>query len=116
MNCSNCSARGNLQNWIARLIVSVPSRKASISRGCAILEDRLYVADVTSTNRRGAGNLLPHINMLSFRQICRTLVFASGAHVVERSLLKIGLQCQRQANADKRIPSAPGLMVGEYEL
>src|SRR6266567_7535448 len=28
-------ARGNLQNWIARLIVSVPSRNASSSRGCA---------------------------------------------------------------------------------
>ena len=35
MKCSNCSALGNLQNFIAPLIVSVPFNKAVISRGCA---------------------------------------------------------------------------------
>jgi len=29
--------------------------------------------------------------------------------------MKIGLQRQRQANTDKRIPSAPGLMVADDE-
>src|ERR1019366_2758433 len=76
----------------------------------------LNVANVTRAYPRDAGNLLTHINMLSVRQICRTLVSAPGAHVVERPLLKIGFQCQRQANTDKCIPSAPGLMVAKYEL
>src|SRR5205814_234778 len=35
MNCCNCLARGNLHNLIALWIVSVPSCKASIRRGCA---------------------------------------------------------------------------------
>ena len=80
------------------------------------LEDRLYVADVTSANSRRARNLLPHIYMLSFRQICRTLALAPGSHVVECPLLEMGFQCQRHANADERIPSAPELMMNEYEL
>ena len=64
----------------------------------------------------GAGNLLAYINTLSFRQICQPLVPTPNAYVVERPLLKIWLKSQRQANADKVIPSAPGLVVGEYEL
>ncbi len=28
----------------------------------------------------------------------------------------MGFQCQRHANADERIPSAPELMMNEYEL
>ena len=80
------------------------------------LDDRLYVANVASANPRGAGNLLPHIYMLSFRQICRTLVLASGSHVVECPLLEMGFQCQCHTNADERIPSAPELVVSEYEL
>jgi hypothetical protein len=59
------------------------------------LKDRFYVADVTRTNSRGAGNFLAHIHMLNFRQICPTLVLAPGAHVVARPLLEVGLQFQR---------------------
>src|ERR1019366_1261968 len=81
-----------------------------------ILSDRLYLADVTSTNPGNVGNLLADVQKLSFRQICQALEFASGSHVVERSLLKIGLQCQSQANTDKRIPSPPGLVVVKNEL
>ena len=54
---------------------------------------RLYVADVTGANPRGAGDLLTHINVLSFRQICQTFVLSPGAHVFERLLLKIGFLC-----------------------
>ena len=77
---------------------------------------RLYVADVTSTNPGGGGNLVPDIHVQSFRQICQTLISAAGSHVVERSLLKIGLQYQRQANTNKRIPSTPRFVVGKNEL
>src|SRR5271167_2901703 len=116
MNCSNCSARGNLQNWIARLIFwRAVSQGFFQSRVCG-LKDRFDIADVTGARPRGAGNLLAHLNMLSFRQICPTLVLASDTHVAERPLLEVGLQFQRQVNTDKRIPPAPGLMVGEYEL
>lgn len=62
------------------------------------------------------GNLLAHINMPSFRQICQTLVLAPGAHVVERPLLEGGLQFQCQANTGKRIRSPPGLMAADDEL
>src|SRR5712691_5587699 len=80
------------------------------------LEDGLNVADISWTRPRDVSNLPAYISMLSFRQICQTFELAAGAHVFERPLLKIGLQRQRQPNADKRIPPAPGLMVGEYEL
>jgi len=79
-------------------------------------ENRFNVGYITVAHSRDAGNLLPHINMRSFRQICQTLVLAPGAHVVARPLLEVGLQFQRQANADKRIPSALGLMVADDEL
>ena len=44
------------------------------------------------------------------------LALAPGGHIVERPLLEVELQFQRQANADKRIPSALGLMVADDEL
>jgi hypothetical protein len=43
-------------------------------------------------------------------------VLAPGAHVVACHLLEVWRQLQRQANADKRIPSALGLMVADDEL
>src|SRR5207302_10401344 len=78
--------------------------------------DRLHVAYIPSANPCGEGNFLAHVNMPSFRQICRTLVLASGTHVVERPLLKIRLKFQRDPNANEFVPSPPGVMVIEYEL
>ena len=95
-----------------------PVSQGFYQSGVRGLEDRFDVADVTSASAkaREVGNLLTHINMPSFRQICQTLVLAPGAHVCKRFLLKIGLQCQHQANTDKRIPSRLGLMVADDEL
>jgi len=42
----------NLHNCIAPLIFSVPSRRASSSRGCAVSRIFFNVADVTRANRR----------------------------------------------------------------
>jgi hypothetical protein len=42
-------------------------------------------------------------------------VLVQNAKVVDRLLLKIGLQFQRQANTDIRIPSTLGLMVTDDE-
>jgi hypothetical protein len=81
-----------------------------------VLEDFSHVTDVTVANPRGAGNLVTHIDMLSFWQICRTLVLAPGTHVVKRPFLEGEFQFQRQANTDKGIPSALALMVPDDEL
>src|SRR5215467_12271247 len=62
------------------------------------------------------GDLLAHIKMRSFRQICQPLVLASSTHVVERPLLEVGFQFQCQANANKRIPSTLRLMLPEDKL
>src|SRR5713101_7310572 len=75
--------------------------------------DLVHVAGARASR---LGDLPANIHTVSLRQICRTLTFAPRTHVLEGPLPKMGLQCQRQANANKVIPSAPGLMVGEYEL
>jgi hypothetical protein len=58
------------------------------------------------------------LTIIAFGGVVASLLlgFSPGAHVVERPLLKIGFQRQRQSNADKRIPAAMGLMVADDEL
>ncbi|MGB9072505.1 MAG: hypothetical protein WCC22_07510 [Terriglobales bacterium] len=78
--------------------------------------DCLDLAYIAGPRAGDLGDLLADIYTVCLWQICRTLVLAPGANVVERLLLEAGLQFQRQANADKRIPSALGLMVTDDEL
>src|SRR5205807_1654667 len=52
--------------------------------------------------------------MLKGWQICRTLVFPSIAHVVERFPLEVGLRPKGKANANKFVPDAR-LMLSEDE-
>src|SRR5207253_8459153 len=80
-----------------------------------VFEYHLDVGNVAGANPRDLGNFFPHINTLSFWQLCRTFVLAAGAYVVARPLLKVELQCQGQTNSYKSIPAAPGLMAGKYE-
>src|SRR5262249_23874878 len=82
----------------------------------SFLEDSLHVAYVAGTDTRKASNLLSHLNMRTFGQICRTLVSAPTTLIVKRLLLEVRLQFHCQPNAVEIVPIASRLMAYENEL
>lgn len=72
----------------------------------SFLENPFHVANSPRADPSKIGDLLPHINVLSFWQIYQTLVLAAGDLVGKSFRLEIWLLFKRQLYPREVVPSS----------
>src|SRR5438045_1808773 len=82
----------------------------------SVLKDVFYLAYVASADSSKPGNLFPHLNLLSFRQFCRTLVLAPCLLMGNCLFLKARLQLQGHLDAYECVPSFSCLVMPKHKL
>jgi hypothetical protein len=78
--------------------------------GMGLQQNGLNFADIARTGAGEIGDLLPHFNLSSFRQICPTLVFAAYNLICMSLRLKIGLLLQCYLNSREGVPCTSRLL------
>src|SRR5215831_11928639 len=75
--------------------------------GMGFSEDDLHLVNVASTDARQISDLSPHVDVLSFRQICQSLFLAAGRLIGKSFRLEIWFLLKRQLCTCEGVP--PGL-------
>jgi hypothetical protein len=79
-------------------------------------KNSFYVADIATTGAREIGDLFSHIDVLSIRQICRTLVLAPSDLIGMSLRLKIWLLLQCYLNPGEGVPRTSRLVKRQNQL
>jgi len=84
--------------------------------GMGLQKNGLNFADVARTGAGEISDLLPNLDLSSFRQICPTLVFAANNLVCMSLRLKIGLLLQCYLNSGEGVPHTSRLLKYQNHL
>jgi hypothetical protein len=97
-------------------MVMVAIVKSFNHRRMSFLENQLHIANSSRRDPGKLGNLFTHINVLSFWQICQSLVLTAGDLVGKSLRLEIRLLFKRQLCSGEIVPGGSWPVQGQNQL